>query len=91
MAENANRARVMAVYNAVMSVSFGVGPLIIVVTGTTGWIPFLTADAIIVLTALLLPFAARFAPRVARDSKVRMWALIKEEPVLIAGVLPVAT
>jgi MFS family permease len=90
LANDRNRGRVMGVYNAVLSLSFGLGPLIIVTTGTEGWLPFLAAVAIIFLAALPLPIAARDAPPLDKDEGTPMTGIIRAAPTLVFGVLLVA-
>jgi MFS family permease len=90
LAQNRTRARVVGAYNAVLSVSFGIGPLVIVVTGTHGWAPFLVAFAIILCSGALLPLAARHAPTLSKNDDVAMLGIVREAPTLILAVLLVA-
>ncbi|MBT6276728.1 MAG: MFS transporter [Chromatiales bacterium] len=85
-----NRARVMGVYNATLSISFGLGPAIIAIAGIDGWAPFATAVNLVVLARILLPFAARYAPTVVEDADAKIWSVIREAPLLILAVLLVA-
>ena len=90
LTEQRQRARVLAVYNAVMSVSIGLGPIIIVGTGTQGWAPFLAAEAIVIGAAMLLPVAARYVLRASEHGDVAMMGIIREAPSLVLGTLTVA-
>ena len=47
IAGEASRGRIMGLYVAVMSAGFGAGPLLLVLTGTEGWTPFLVGAAFI--------------------------------------------
>lgn len=50
--ENHNRGRVMAVYNIMLSAGFAAGPLVLLVVGVEGWMPFLISAAILFVAAL---------------------------------------
>ncbi len=58
LAEDEGRGRVIGVYAAALSAGFGLGPLLLTLTGITGWAPFL-ANAAIVVTAMLPLLAVR--------------------------------
>jgi len=57
LAEEATRARTMAIYTAVMSLGFALGPIVLSLVGTGGVLPFLIGSALslVALAVLMLP------------------------------------
>lgn len=91
LAEEHSRGRLMGIYNGVLAASFGAGPLIILLTGTDGWTPFVAAAGIILCAAATLPLAVRHAPVMRREAGLSMLRIVGAAPVLVLGVLLVAT
>jgi MFS family permease len=52
------RARILALYATAFSLGFAVGPLLLALTGTEGWLPFLVAAAFFLAAALPLRLVA---------------------------------
>ncbi|MEM7016678.1 MAG: MFS transporter [Pseudomonadota bacterium] len=53
-ASDQNRGKVVAIYAAILSASFGAGPLLISIIGIEGWLPFIIGSAVIL--AGIIPF-----------------------------------
>jgi MFS family permease len=90
MTVDAIRGRVMGVYNTVVSATFGLGPLVIVLSGTEGVRTFLIGASIMVLAAIPLSWA-RDASRVAQASLgFSVWTFARVAPLIATAVLLVS-
>ncbi len=56
------RGRVIALYTMVTAGGFALGPLIVAITGSVGWTPFIVSSGIIALAAVPLLWVLRDAP-----------------------------
>jgi MFS family permease len=56
------RGRVVAIYGVAVAGGFSLGPLVLVITGTEGFAPFLVSSAIMLLSALPLLPVVRISP-----------------------------
>jgi len=74
------RGLVMGVYAAVLSFGFSLGPLILVVVGTSGWPPYLTGAALFLLGALPLVVARDLSPGVHGGTGRSVLSLIFTAP-----------
>ncbi|MEM7256062.1 MAG: MFS transporter, partial [Pseudomonadota bacterium] len=82
-----NRGKVVAFYAAILSGSFGAGPLLISFIGIDGWLPFITGTVVItvgVLALLLIPADERSDPEETPPSGVLSFA--PKAPMLVAAV-----
>ena len=86
-ADPANRGKVVAVYGAALSASFGAGPAMISVIGIEGWLPFVLGAG--VLIAALLPMSMVREDRPEAEDTAG-WGdiigFIPKAPVLLAAV-----
>lgn len=62
IAGDAKRGRVVAFFNMAVTGGFALGPLILIVTGTEGWLPFVVSAAIMTAAAVPLLFVLDSAP-----------------------------
>lgn len=86
-ASDHNRGKVVAFYAAVLSGSFGAGPLLISIIGIDGWLPFIIGATVIalgVLPLLLIPADDRSDPAETPPSSVFSFA--PKAPMLVAAV-----
>ncbi|MCP5152504.1 MAG: MFS transporter [Chromatiales bacterium] len=90
IAEPRHRGRVMAVYNAVLSGSFALSPLIIPLTGIHGWAPFLVGAAFIVLAAVPMALTRAPAPPITGAASASAYTFAARAPSASLGVLLVA-
>ena len=63
IAEEGTRGRVVAVYAAVTSVGFALGPLLLAGVGSEGWTPFLVSAGLMLVAALPLGMMIKDSPR----------------------------
>ncbi len=80
IATNATRGRLVGFYAALVSAGFAIGPLIIQVLGTTGWAPFVTGAAMVLLAMIPLVVARRVAPPVEHAEARAMFAFVWRSP-----------
>lgn len=92
VAPETSRGRVIGLFGLLWSAGFASGPMIIGLTGTQGWPPFLAGSALVALAALPLLWVRGLAPSVARHSVRRVWHFLRLAPaaVLAAPVLGAA-
>ena len=82
-----NRGKIVAIYSAILSASFGAGPLLISFIGIEGWLPFAIGAVVLILGAI--PF---FFIREDRDSEPEetlpsgIISFAPKAPMLIAAV-----
>lgn len=86
VAEERTRGRVLAVYGAVLSGSFAVGPIIISVTGIEGWLPFVVSAALIALAALPLVWSRDLSPVLEGRASFGVLSFFVVAPTLVAAV-----
>jgi MFS family permease len=86
-ADAGSRGRVVAIYAAALSASFGAGPLLIGLIGIEGWLPFVIGMA--VLVAAMVPLAmVREPPQPdeAPGAASTLMAFARKAPMLLAAV-----
>lgn len=86
LAGDVGRGRIIGVYAAALSAGFGVGPLLLAITGIEGWAPFLANAAITALATvplLAVGDATRGLGRERGGSPLRMFA---RAPAIVAFV-----
>ena len=64
VAEERSRGRVLAIYGAVLSGSFALGPLMISIAGTEGWLPFVATAALIAMAGIPLIWSGGLLPMI---------------------------
>ena len=62
-ATEAHRGRIIAIFGIVVSAGFALGPLILSMTGTEGWAPFLVTIALLLVAAAVLAGALGSSPK----------------------------
>ena len=62
-AAETHRGRIIAIFGIVVSAGFAMGPLILSMTGTEGWAPFLVTIALLLVAAAVLAGAVGSSPR----------------------------
>jgi MFS family permease len=82
------RGRIIGVYAAALSAGFGIGPLLLSVTGVEGWLPFITNAAISALAALLLLGIGNLSRSFGRERGASPLTMFARAP-LIVGVVAV--
>lgn len=89
--DSRNRGKIVAIYGAVLSLSFGAGPALISVIGIQGWLPFIIGAIVILLGIIPL---SRVREEPAGDDEKNVAASVRsfipKAPVLLLCVLAFA-
>lgn len=88
LAGGAGRGRIISLYAAALSAGFGLGPLVLSLTGIEGWPPFLVNAAISVVATLPLLGVGRASREFGRGRGVSPLRMFARAP-LIVGVVAV--
>jgi MFS family permease len=86
VAEERSRGRVLAIYGAVLSGSFAFGPLMISMTGTEGWLPFLVAAAVMAAAGIPLLWSSGLSPMFYGRASFGVLSFLLVAPSLAAAV-----
>ena len=81
-----SRGRVLAVYSMILSGSFALGPLIIPLTGTEGWTPFVVGSVFVACAALPMLFSRRLSPAFEGASSFNVLSFLWIAPTLAAAI-----
>jgi len=88
VAEERTRGRTVGLYGLALSAGFAAGPLIVGITGTEGWAPFVVAAAIAALGAVPLAFVRDAVPAIEGRPTGRLWHFVRIAPTLmLAGLM----
>ena len=90
IADTARRGRAIGIYVTVLAAAFALGPMIIPLTGTEGWTPFVIAAAAILSSAAAFLPVRRIAPRFDDPQTVAVLSFFRVAPTLMAAVAAVA-
>ena len=63
------RGFVMGVYATVLSLGFAAGPAVLLVVGTSGWLPYIAGTVMVILAALPIVLARGLAPELPRGKR----------------------
>lgn len=86
-AGNNHRGKVVALYGAVLSASFGAGPALIGWIGIHGWLPFLIGACVIILSVIPLMMVQEDAPLAEEETAASgMLSFALKAPVLLSAV-----
>ncbi len=86
IAGNAERGRIVGIYATTLAAGFGLGPLLIPVTGTDGWTPFLLAAALVAAAALPIVRARHLVPTFDSAGREGVFSFFRLAPVLLFSV-----
>ncbi len=85
--DGAKRGRVVAVYAAILSASFGAGPALVSVIGIHGWMPFVLGAAVIVAGIIpLFMVEDEIQPAPHEKDTASVLAFIPKAPILLLSV-----
>jgi MFS family permease len=87
VATERTRGTIMGVYATVLAGGFALGPVLLQVTGTQGWLPFLLAAAAIGVSALPLLLGIGLAPSLSGHRGRSLWRMLKSAPVAMSAAL----
>jgi len=77
------RGRIIAIYMAVGSAGFALGPLLLIITGSEGMTPFATTSAMILLAAVPLFFVTRHRLEYSDGRNRGVWKVFLLAPVIM--------
>ncbi len=84
---DANRGRLMGLYNGLLAASIALGPLAIPAVGIHGWAPFLVGACAITLAALPLLWAGSHRLSTHDEPSFNILSFVWVAPTLVAAVL----
>jgi MFS family permease len=84
LVDDATRGRIIGIYGAALSAGFGLGPLILSLTGIRGWAPFAVNGAITALATL--PLLAARSSAFGSKRAAHPLAMFLRAPLIIAAV-----
>ena len=90
IATEATRGRLMAVYTIVFNGGLAAGPLILTITGTGGWAPFVIGAACNAIGLLPLLWLGNLAPRMDGTATFGAWGFFRVAPTLAMAMLAFA-
>ena len=85
--DDANRGRLMGLYNALIAATVASGPLVIPVTGIEGWTPFLIGALFIAISAIPLFWTGSYHLPVREQSSFNIFSFMFVAPTLVVAVL----
>ncbi len=85
LAGDARRGRIIGIYAAALSAGFALGPLLLAVTGITGWAPFI-ANAAITACAMLPLFGLGELRRELGRRGVGLVGVVRRAPLIVCAV-----
>lgn len=86
LAGDAGRGRIIALYAGALACGFGIGPLVLSLTGIEGWLPFLVNDAIIAAAALPLLGIGNRARDFGRELARHPLTMVARAPLILLTV-----
>ena len=79
------RGRIVAIFGIVVSAGFALGPMILSMTGTGGWAPFLVTIALLLVAAAVLASALGSAPKLRGKASGPLARYVLIAPVAMFG------
>jgi MFS family permease len=86
LASGARRGRVIGVYAASLAAGFGIGPLLLSLTGIAGWPPFIAAMTLIALALVPLLSVPERARRFGYQRGAAPWRMVARAPFILFAV-----
>ena len=84
-AAETHRGRIIAIFGVVVSAGFALGPMILSMTGTDGWAPFLITAALLLVAAAVLASALGSAPKLGGKTSGSLGRYVLIAPVAMFG------
>jgi len=79
------RGRTLSLYTMLMSFGYALGPLLLVVTGSEGWVPFLAGAAIVLAAGAATLIAAGVAPALEGTRSIRLRGIFRLAPLAMTS------
>jgi MFS family permease len=86
LAGDAGRGRVIGIYAAALSAGFGIGPLVLSMTGIEGWAPFVVNAAITAAAALPLFGVSDASPALRQAGSIGPLRMFVRAPTIVVTV-----
>jgi MFS family permease len=86
LAGDVGRGRIIGLYAAALSAGFGIGPLLLSVTGIEGWSPFIANAAITALAGLPLLGVGNLSRAFGRERGASPLTMFARAPVILGAV-----
>jgi MFS family permease len=86
LADDTSRGRVIGIYAAALAAGFGIGPLVLTLTGIQGWLPFLANAAIIATAALPLLGVRNLSGDFGTKPLSHPFAMFARAPLIVLAV-----
>lgn len=86
LASDAGRGRVIGVYATALAAGFGIGPLLLSLTGIEGWAPFVANNVISAMAALPLLGVGARTREIGRERGAGPFAMLARAPFLLFAV-----
>jgi len=83
LSEEHNRGKIIGIYSAAAAGGFALGPLVLIATGTDGFLPFLAASVITFLAGTPLFLATATKLREDPQGGASLWQTMKMAPVIM--------
>ena len=87
VAQEKTRGRTIGVFGLLWSAAFAIGPLLISLTGTEGWAPFIVGASIVLLSAMPLLVVGEAVPVVRGRAKTRVLRYVQLLPAASISAL----
>lgn len=82
-----NRGRVIAIYSSALFAGFAIGPSLLTLVGTEGWLPFLVIALATFLAVLPLLPVMTLAPPLPRRAGLRLGQVLGRAPTMLLAAL----
>ena len=86
LAGDVGRGRILGIYAAALAAGFGIGPLVLSLTGIQGWPPFLANAAITALAALPLLGVGETSRSFGRERGASPLTMFRRAPLILGAV-----
>ena len=87
LANDANRGRIIAIYSTCLTAGFVIGPMLLLVTGTDGWLPFLSGAGLVALATIPILFVIGREPKFEQTTVAATFQYLKLAPTLVSAGL----
>jgi MFS family permease len=86
LASDAKRGRIIGLYAAALAAGFGLGPLLLALSGTAGWAPFLVGAAVSALAAAPLLGLGDGGSGLGRERPGSTFAILRKAPFILLAI-----
>jgi MFS family permease len=83
IAQERSRGRVIGLYTSIGAAGFALGPLLLILTGTSGMLPFYSTSILLLLAAIPLFLVSEYQRSVGDEEKKGVWAVFLMAPIVM--------